>query len=209
MAVSRGYILSIPEEREKRYKEFLVNALVEYQKRSYVQTMKLFEEQKDIYENSICQVFQKAEDFLESTIDSRKKGKLRYIHFSYLLSGALSGEHLVKIDFYDKQYYKDVEEANCFWDCMNLFPFYEEACKNAETDIKRGIARIQSGELSRIRIGFTACDYLTLKPVLKELVKGEKFIKSLLPYCEPPVYILYGAYLDEAEILYQIGGNKE
>lgn len=207
MAANRGYILSDPDERMEQYKEFLANALIEYQKRSFEQTMELFEYQQDLYEESFTRAFQKAEGFLKDAMDSQRKGKLKYVHFSYLLSGALSGEHLVKMDFYDNRYYRDVEETDCFWDCRDLFPFYEEECQHIEADMKSEIVRVHSGELSRIRIGLIAVDYLTLQSVLKVLVMSESFLERILPYCGQSVQLLYGAYLDEAEVLYQLEGD--
>ena len=207
MMVNREYMLSDPDERMRQYKEFLAEALVKYHKRTFEQTMELFERQQDLYEKSFIQAFQKAEKFLRDALDSQRKGKLKYVHFSYLLSGALSGEHLVKMDFYDGRYYRDVEETDCFWDCWELFPFYEEECRQMEADMKEKIVRVHSGELSRIRIGLTAMDYLVLKSVMEILVHSESFLSRILPYCGRTTALLYGAYLDEAELVYQLEGS--
>ena len=97
MAENRGYVLSDVRERREEYTKLLAKLLFEYYQRVCGEILELFDRQRESYEDSFCRTFQRAEDFLETAIASQKKGKLKYIHFSYLLSGALSGEHLVKI----------------------------------------------------------------------------------------------------------------
>ena len=53
MMVNREYMLSDPDERMRQYKEFLAEALVKYHKRTFEQTMELFERQQDLYEKSL------------------------------------------------------------------------------------------------------------------------------------------------------------
>ena len=96
------------------------------------------------------------------------------------------------------------EETDCFWDYSGLFPSYDRERKDAEAELRRRIVRMQSGELSRIGIGMTACGAPALKPILKELAASREFLRNIRHYCGCPAYILYGAYLDEAELLYQI-----
>ncbi len=204
MVRSIRYRLSDPDERTEKYVEVLADILLAYYKRASAEAIALFESRRGFYEESFCRAFQKAEEFLKVAAGSQQKGKITYIHLSYLLSGALSGEQLIKMDFYDARHYRDVEETDCFWDYSGLFPSYDRERKDAEAELRRRIVRMQSGELSRIGIGMTACGALALKPILKELAASREFLRNIRHYCGCPAYILYGAYLDEAELLYQI-----
>lgn len=199
-----GYSFLESKKRTEMYIEFLTDALYEYVIRTKERTTALFEAGREKYEETLCSVIASAGVFLHSRISSGKKGKLRYIHFSYLLSGALSGEMLVKLDFYDERYYRDVEETDCFWNCRELFPDYEKECRQMEEKMRRRILRVQSGELSQIKIGLTAWNYLLLKPVMAELVRSRRVEEQLRPFCEERAFLFYGPYLDESEVIHKM-----
>lgn len=201
---NRGYVLLSLEKRREQYNNFLTDSLLEYERIHAPQMKELLERQRQRYEESLCKAFDLSEDFLRSSLSSQRKGRLKYIHFSYLLSGALSEEHLIKLDFYDHRHYQDPEEIECFWNCKGLFPWYEEEYRNLEGNLRKEIPRIKSGELSRLRVALTSWDYLMLKPILMELVKGETFLQRICPYCGSTAYILYGGYLDMPEVLWEM-----
>ncbi len=203
-----GYSLISSEERKKQYKEFMTRALYEYYERTCIKSMELFRNRRGQFEEGLVSTVEAVKDKLQESISSGRKGRLSYIHLSYLLSGALSGEMLIKLDFYDEGYYRDVEEIDCYWDCSSLFWDLETEYRNMAEEMKKNMIRIQSGEFSQLRVGLTVLNYMILKPVLKELVKSERVEKQLRVFCNEKAYILYGAYLDQAEVIHQLIGGK-
>lgn len=202
MKQNKNYHLT-EEKRTQLYTEFMTNALYEYSKQILEQTIELFYSQRNYFENSFYHMAEKMTRYLQSGISSGIKGKICYVHFSYLLSGALSDEMLVKMDCYDKCYYADIADFDCFWNCKKLFPQYDIEKNKIEKNLQREVIRTKSGEISQVGICLTACNYLILKPIVSELVRGERFQNLINSYCAQKTFFLYGAYLDQAEVVYQ------
>lgn len=199
-----GYTLLGSKERKEQYKELMISILSEYYLRTRQKVMKEFENRREKVEDSFCKAVEAAKHSLHKEISAGQKGKLRYIQFSYLLSNALSGERLIKVDFYDRRYYRDIEEIDCYWDFGLLFGEEEKEYLNYADKLRREVIRLQSGELSQLRIGLLIFNYMVLKEILKELVKSERLLKELRPYCKDEVFFIYGAYLDQAEVLHHV-----
>ncbi len=202
--MEKGYYLINDEARKKQYIAFMEEALCGYYHRMNSRTWELFEEKREEFEANLAKAVESANEEIQDYIFEKKKRKIKYIHFSYLLSGALSGEILLKLDFYDNKYYRDVEEVDCYWDCSSLFPDFEGEYGKLKEELSKKIMRVQSGELSQLRVGMMVLNYMILKSILTEIVKEEKVEKQLGAYCEEEAYIFYGAYLDQAEIIHQI-----
>lgn len=202
-----GYQFLDGGQRMKTYQDLLIKELREYQERTLRRTWELFESRREEMEGSFCKAMAEANDWLSSCISSGTKEKISFIHISYLLSGALSGEMLLKLDFYDKRYYSDPEEADFFWDCHELFPEHDDELNRMVREIRERVIRAKSNEISMAGICMTACNCLVLKPIVEKLVQCRSFERLTEAYRDDRVPVLYGAYLDEAEVIHEMKGG--
>ena len=114
----------LEQSDEERQKQFLdcIRSCLEKRSRSLG---------KDVWteylknETDIVESFQNAlltgMEQLHDIMASGKKQAISYIQISYLLSAALSGEKLMKIDFYDQQYYGAFMKQTVFGIMKNFF----------------------------------------------------------------------------------------
>lgn len=203
----RGYHLLGSEERKKQYVELMEDALRDYERRTYPKTIELFGAKREWVEAGFVKTIEGVKKNLQQAISAGKKGKIKYIQLSYLLSGAFSEEMLIRLDFYDKGYYRDVEEMSSYWDCSSLFPDAKEEYIRLKEWLEKRIIRIQSSELSQLKLGLMIFNYKILHSILPKLVKAERVEGLLRLCCENEAYVLYGAYLDQAEVIHQLGGE--
>ena len=198
----KGYSLLSSEERKEQYKKLMISLLSEYYLRTRSNTMKRFENSREEVKGAFRRTLEAAKVYLHNSISAGQKGKVRYIQLSYLLSNALSGERLIKVDFYDERYYRDIEEIDCYWDFTMLFPEEESEYLNCADKLRGELIRLQSGELSQLKIGLMVLNFMVLKEILRELVKSERLLEELSPYCGDEMFFIYGAYLDQAEVIH-------
>lgn len=204
----KSYHLLDHEAREKQYITLMEELLGTYYERTYSKMQEALKKRKEEWEAGLIKVLKTVREDLQGYISEGKKGRIGYIHFSYLLSGALSEELLIKLDVYDKRYYRDVEEVECYWDCSSFFPDFSAEFREMAEELSKKMIRVQSGEISRLRIGMMVVNYMLLKPILEEMVRGKEVEKQLELFCEEKACILYGAYLDQAEVIYQFKGGQ-
>lgn len=192
------------ETRKKQYITLMEEMLCAYHGRTCSRTRELYVKKKQEVVGSLARMIEGAKESLENYILCQKKGKIQYIHFSYLLSGALSGEMLVKLDFYDSRYYTDEEEIDCYWNCSGLFPDVETEYRALKEELDKKLIRLQSAEASQLRVGMWVLNYRILKMILMEMVREKQVERQLKAFCEETACLFYGAYLDEAEVIHRL-----
>lgn len=133
-----------------------------------------------------------------------EKKAVRFIHFSYLYSGALSGETLIKVDYYDDTYFSDICDIDCYWDYGRLFP--ERMCElsNLEERLRLEIVRLTPYELQQARLYFHTLYFMVLEDILHKLVTGVKSEEIIRSCSDCGVSVLYGAYLDQAKRIHKV-----
>lgn len=176
---------------EKRSKCLEENVWKEYRKN-----------EKDVIE-SFHNAFLMGIGQLGGMIGTGKKQPVSYIQISYLLSGALSGERLLKIDFYDERYYADIHEIDCYWDYESLFPEYEEDIILLKSELKQAVPRITAYEIQKACIWYQIGNFIVLKTVIQDMMQKIKPDEKLGVYSASAGAVFYGAYLDQSEAVYK------
>ncbi len=160
-------------------------------------------------ENAIVESFQKvlgmAIQQTEEMIASGSKQPISYIQLSYLLSGALLGEHLLKVDFYDYHYYGDMQEIDCFWDYGALFPQYEQELGFLERELRQALPRISAYELQKAQTYYQVGNFMVLETILQDMMQKIKPEERLGNSSAVDGAVFYGAYLDQSEMIYRWG----
>ena len=192
-----------PETRKKQFLDSIRACMEKRSRHLETDVRKTYEEQKTEILKSFQEVFQEGREQIRAMQEAHVKFPVCYIHLSYLLSGALTGESRLKIDFYDRRYFADLQEVDCFWDYRMLFPEYEQELYEMEAQLRQELPRLTACERQKAGIYFQTGNFIVLEPVLKALI-AEPEIRACLDGClAPEVQIFYGAYLDQSE---RIGG---
>lgn len=133
-----------------------------------------------------------------------KKGAVRFIHFSYLLSSALSGEMLIKLDCYDETYYSDIADIDCYWDYGGLFPNRSQELKALEDRLRCEIVRLTPYEISQARLYYQVLYFMVLEDILCTLVASNRSEEIIRSCAAREVSVLYGAYFDQAKRIHKV-----
>lgn len=149
--------------------------------------------------------YQKVHDYQESG----EKGELRYLKMSFLMSGQFSGENLVKVDFYDKRFYGDPYEIDCYWDYGELFPSQKTDIEEIACFMRKELIKVMDFEVEERLSTYWMGKMQLLQMVLMELLKKQGVRSVIAAEAGFQVDVLYGAYLGSSQRLYVGGGEKE
>ncbi|MBQ9989543.1 MAG: hypothetical protein IJP31_01160 [Lachnospiraceae bacterium] len=204
-----SYQLLEQEERKEQYIALMKELLTAYYEGAHARIQKAPNQQKKEWKKGLIKVLERAAKDLRELIYNGQKGRIQYVHFSYLLSGALSEELLIRLDAYDKRYYRDVEEVECYWDYSSIFPDFSAEFNRLAEELRKRMIRVQSSEVSRLKIGMMVLNAVIMETVLSEMIISKEVEQLLEEFCEEKACILYGTYLDQAEVIHQLGGGQD
>lgn len=190
-----------PETRERQLCDSIKACMEKRSMHLETDIWKVYEERKTDIIKSFQEAFRSGTEQIGAMQASRIKSPICYIHLSYLLSGALTGESRVKIDFYDQRYFADLQEIDCFWDYQMLFPEYAQELLELEDQLRQDVPRLTSCELQKARTCFQTGNFIVLEPVLQALLDDAKIKECLDRYSASEVNVFYGAYLDQSELI--------
>ena len=168
-------------------------------------TWEVYKKNKDAIVESFQEVLGMAIQQIGEMIASGSKQPVSYIQLSYLLSGALLGEHLLKVDFYDYHYYGDMQEIDCFWDYGALFPQYEQELRFLEKELRQALPRISAYELQKAQTYYQVGNFMVLETILQDMMQKIKPEERLGGSSAVNGAVFYGAYLDQSEMIYRWG----
>lgn len=201
MAKSEYFLEQNAESREKQFCDCLRVCMEKRNRYLGENVREIYEKDKADITESFRTAFQAGFRQVETMQASCVKGAISYIHISYLLSSALTGENKVKIDFYDQRYFSDLQEADCFWDYRALFPKYKQEVQEMEYQLRQGLPRLTSYELQKARTYFQVGNFIVLGSILRRLMR-EAGIRECFGRClASEAGVFYGAYLDQAELI--------
>ena len=168
-------------------------------------TWEVYKKNKDAIVESFQEVLGMAIQQIGEMIASGSKQPVSYIQLSYLLSGALLGEHLLKVDFYDYHYYGDMQEIDCFWHYGALFPQYEQELGFLERELRQALPRISAYELQKAQTYYQVGNFMVLETILQDMMQKIKPEERLGGSSAVNGAVFYGAYLDQSEMIYRWG----
>lgn len=141
---------------------------------------------------------------LHSFKEDGLKGSLAYLQFSFLLSGIFSGEHLLKIDFYDDRFYADPFEIDCFWDYRFLLPYQQQRLEKIISDVRNEVVRVLDCDICERFPAYRLGQMQLLQEVVKCIQHDERISFLLLSEADPEIKVIYGVYMGDAQRLFTI-----
>lgn len=154
--------------------------------------------------DSLCTALWEGILALHSLQERAGKGSLAYLQFSFLMSGTFSGEHLLKIDFYDGRFYSDPYEIDCFWDYSCLFPYENQRMAKIISDVRREAVHAMDCEMYERFPTYRLGQMLLLGDLLKRIQAEEKIMSMLRPKADPEIKVIYGGYMGAAQRLFTV-----
>ena len=193
------YLKNSSEEHGREYLECMKEIFRKRGETQYTQVWDAYEQEKETIEDSFDKALGLGTEKALERMGQGGKGPVRYLHFSYLLSNALTDEMLVKADYYDRRHFSDLEEIDCYWDYGLLFPRYVEERERLELFLMEQVAGLTAVERQRFRIYYQVCNFMELEAVIKRLMEREQARERLSPCMDGELSVYFGAYLDQAE----------
>ena len=193
------------EVREKQFFDCIRSCMEQRSMCLERDTWELYKRKEHAVVESFQKVFGMAMQQAEEMIACGNKQPISYIQLSYLLSGALLGEHLLKVDFYDYHYYGDMQEIDCFWDYGALFPQYEQELRFLEKELRQALPRISAYELQKAQTYYQVGNFMVLETILQDMMQKIKPEERLGGSSAVNGAVFYGAYLDQSEMIYRWG----
>lgn len=127
-----------------------------------------------------------------------RKGELRYLQLSYLLSGVSMGADLLKLDFYDKRYYGDPFDFDCFWDYKILFPNTANHREIIRSKLKNEVIRMMDYELEERMAGYKKGQARILKGIIVNMFQEERLRDLFDLDHQHDISVMYGAYMGQS-----------
>ncbi len=140
--------------------------------------------------------------------DQKKKGKVRYILFSHLYSSIFLQRYLIRIDLMDHAFYSDSSQAVSYWDARDIYQLFEEDVEAIRKELGKNFPRIYEYEADFIRYAYAPYYHGVTKAFLLAMLEEALPERNFLPQqdrLESFVSILFGEYMGEADVLFQLG----
>lgn len=137
----------------------------------------------------------------QQTVFLQKEGQkdaVKYIHLSYLISGAITKKETLKIDFYDHRYYADLAEIDVFWDYQNLFSSLQANFTYLTNALKKQFTNVKTFEIEELYLAYRTLMFPALEQICKSLVENPAVWDALKPISANRLEILFGGYLSES-----------
>jgi len=198
-------------ERPEQIEEYLIKTR-DYLDKAYLDNYKKIEKALKDNEKRLLEQLQKALQYgidkAEQLQKAGKKGNIKYISLSLLLSSILTEEYSIGINFYDENFYLD--EETVFTEVK--IEFIRELIKEyVETDIKNLMIyyrqeRINCPENELIELRKTQGIVYALlysKWIIENIEKAALRLEVKEMQTEERIDFTYGMYLEKQEKIYQ------
>lgn len=184
------------EKREKELEAFLPPLLGESMEHLRAEALNLWQTDSSIGQSFAAAL---AEGIRETSLlqSVYKKGKIQLVCFSFLLSGAISGETLVKMDFYDERLFGDILDTDTFWDYHGLFPHLREECEGVAKKCRKQFVRFTESDTEELYLGFYSACFSILMEIFTEIFERESTKAPFLPIMDDSLTIMMGRYLEK------------
>lgn len=167
-----------------------------------------FEKHSKEIVHTFLEAFKKAVEQAAVLQDEKKKGKVRYILFSYLHSSIFLQRYLIRIDLMDHTFYSDSSQAVSYWDARDIYQLFEGDVEAIREQLGKNYPRIREYEADYIRYAYAPYYHGVTKAFLQAMLEEALPESNFLPQqdrLESFVSILFGEYMGEADILFHIG----
>ncbi|BFH11625.1 pentapeptide repeat-containing protein [Paenibacillus melissococcoides] len=136
--------------------------------------------------------------------DEKRKGKIKYIHYSALRSRLLSGDYRCRIDAYDKQWYTDPQECSAEYDAGWAFCSLGDFTLAIAEQGKRYVGKVLPADVEAVMrsetVWYAAYLVKLARDALREAVRSDEFAAIDK---EDELYIMVGEYKDRSELVYR------
>jgi hypothetical protein len=173
-----------------------------------LETMSYYQSCKVEILSSLISAVKDACSAMKPLIDGGNKQKVKYLQFSYLLSAANMKKLKLKLDLYDARHYGDLSSDGGYWDFAELFPYIDEDIRLLRDELGKRFHRVMDYELIDIRLYYHAGVFQMMWAILSDLADESAFAAIFTDVFEPTANVLFGAYLDQSEIIATIGGKS-
>ena len=189
------------EERQREIDIYIASRMEPIFYDRTMETMKYFVANKEKILQSLLFAITKAGEAMKPFIDSGEKQKVKYLQFSYLFSAAKMKKLKLKLDLYDARHYGDLSSHGGYWSYDELFPYIDEDMQILRDELASKSLRIDDYKVSEIRLEYHVGVFQMMWAILMELGDEEAFAAALSDVFEPTVKVIFGAYLDQSEVV--------
>ena len=196
------------EERQHKMDEYLTERFASIFPERTLQTMRYASDNAARLAHSLLSAIEDGASEAKQKIADGKKGPITYLQLSYLLSDIPQKKLTLKIDCFDERYYGDLREIDAYWDYSELFPYIDEDMAILHKELGNTFIRFMDYEIWDIRQCYHIWIFILMKDIVKNLIAGEEASQLLADIRGSELAVLYGAYLDQAEVIRMIGGRE-
>ena len=168
--------------------------------------LKIDEKYKDNKEKIEADIEQKFNDICKMTSilqESKIKGNIKYIYFSFLRTNIIENKSDYRIDFFDENWFLDKVECSININLDFIFDFlfsHMEELKIRANEYRRSVTQMDIEEIKIIeseKYNFFAIEYL------RDIINGLIEIQSYKEMSKSEeVFIMAGEYMDNTELIY-------
>jgi len=193
--------MQIKDERRREMYEYLSSQIEVLFYNRTLETMQLYTASKGEILQDFLAVIEQGAELVRKFIDADEKQPVMYLHFSYLFSEVLRKKLVLKIDYYDVRYFKDINTVDSFWEYDKLFPYVSEDMEMLHGRLQKQFIRFKEYEFYDIRMHYHFGVFLIMKEILRNMTAEKAFSEAISAISGSEVTVLYGAYLDQADVI--------
>ena len=197
--------------RKEKIMEAAKEAFPEQFEKSSAETTRRCEEKSSEMAEGFLRAFEKA---AEQAICGKKAdsgSEVRYLLFSWLHSSIFLKRYLIRIDLMGQGFYNEPPLAISYWDAGEIYFLFEKDIEEISGKVRKKVPRIRRYEGDYMRYAYAPYYHRMTKGFIREMME-EILADGQEPgrdgVGEKEVRILFGEYMGEADILFNIGKER-
>lgn len=195
------------KERKDEIMKVVAELIPELFEESSAETVLFCEKKSSEIVDGFLEVFAKV---LEQAVQKTKEDggrKIQYLLFSYLHSSIFLKKYLIRIDLMGSEFYMEEPLATSYWDAGDIYSHFEKDITEMARKMAGRVPRLREYEVDYIRYAYAPYYHRMAEELIREMMRGilESSRKPYEDAGEESIKILFGEYMGEADILYNIG----
>lgn len=194
-------------ERKDEIMEVVADLIPKLFEESSTETARFCEERSSEIIGGFLETFTNVMEQAAQKLKNDGERKIHYFLFSYLHSSIFLKKYLIRIDLMGPEFYMEEPLATLYWDAEDIYSHFEQDIEDMARKVAERVPRLRGYEVDYIRYAYAPYYHRMAEELIREIVGGilECSYKSYEDAGEDHIKILFGEYMGEADILYNVG----
>ena len=197
--------------RKEKIMEAAKEVFPEQFEKSSAETIRRCEEKSSEMAEGFLRAFEEAAEHAICRKEADSSSEVRYLLFSWLHSSIFLKRYLIRIDLMGQGFYNEPPLAVSYWDAGEIYFLFEKDIEEISGKVRKKVPRIRRYEEDYMRYAYAPYYHRMTKGFIREMLEEILADEQELGgdgAGGKEVRILFGEYMGEADILFNIGKER-